>query len=250
MRAALALLVCCGGFAQTAGPQFDVASIKPSGPIENGHFVGYRGGPGTEDPGRYTCTYCDLGMLVESAYEIPYYRLSSTNRLPETRFHVVATVPEGSTPEQFHQMLRNLLADRFQLAVHRETREMETLRLVVAASGLKLKPYVEGEPAIIEDEKSFRTRAPGFYYRVQGRTMRDFADLMSGQLGKPVTDATGLNGKYDFDVWWSVDLDTRSTTDAPTPEAAIRSLGLKLEPRKGPVEFIIVDHAEKMPSEN
>jgi uncharacterized protein (TIGR03435 family) len=80
--------------------------------------------------------------------------------------------------------------------------------------------------------------------------MVDFADLMSGQLAKPVIDATGLNGKYDFDVWWSVDLDTRSTTDAPTPEAAIRSLGLKLEPRRGPVEFIVVDHAEKMPSEN
>jgi uncharacterized protein (TIGR03435 family) len=250
MRAALALLASCVGFAQTPEAQFDAASIKPSGPIESGRFVGGRGGPGTEDPGRYTYTYCYLSTVIAEAYGVPYYRLSGQNRLPEMRFHIVATIPEGATREQFHQMLQNLLAERFKLSVHREMREMETSRLVVAAGGLKLKPYVEGEPAIVEDEKSFRDRAPGFYYRVQGRTMGDFADLMSGQLGKPVIDATGLNGKYDFDVWWSVDLDSPSTTDAPTPEGAIRSLGLKLEPRKGPVEFLVVDHAEKTPTEN
>ncbi len=250
MRAALAWLACCAGFAQTPVVQFDAASIKPSGSIEDGSFVGYRGGPGTEDPGRYTCSYCYVSMVITEAYGIPYYRLSGMHRLPETRFHIVATIPEGATREQFHQMLRNLLAERFQLAVHRETRELETLRMVVAAGGLKLKPYVSGEPAMVDDQKSFRTRAPGFYYHVQGRTLSDFADLVSGQIGKPVINATGLNGKYDFDVWWSVDLDTQSATGAPTPEGAIRSLGLKLEPRKELVEFLVVDHAAKMPAEN
>ena len=189
-------------------------------------------------------------MVITEAYGVPYYRLSGQNRLPATRFLIIATIPEGATREQFHQMLQNLLAERFKLSVHHETREMETLRLVVAAGGSKLKPYVEGEPAVVEDEKSLRNRAPGVYYRVQGRTMADFVDLMSGQLGKPVVDATGLTGKYDFDVWWSVDLDTQSATGAPTPEAAIRSLGLKIEPRKEPVEFLVVDHAEKTPTEN
>ena len=130
-------------------------------------------------------------------------------------------------------MLQNLLAERFQLALHREMHEMATLPMVVAAVGLKLTPSIAGEPAIVEDEKSFRTRAPGYYYRAPGRTLADFADLVSGQIGKPVIDATGLNGKYDFDVWWSVDLDRRSTTDAPTSEAAVRWLELKLEPREG-----------------
>lgn len=250
MRAALAWLVCCAGFAQTPESQFDAAAIQPSGPIENGSFVGYRGGPGTEDPGRYTCTYCYLSMVITEAYGIPYYRLSGMNRLPETRFHIAATIPEGATREQFHQMLQNLLAERFHLAVHREMGEMDILRMMVSAGGLKLKPYVEGEPATVEDEKSLRTRAPGFYYQVQGRTMADFADLVSGQIGKPVIDATGLNGKYDFDVWWSVDLDTQSATGAPTPESAIRSLGLKLDRRKEQVEYLVVDHAEKLPTEN
>jgi uncharacterized protein (TIGR03435 family) len=189
-------------------------------------------------------------MVITEAYGVPYYRLSGQNKLPATRFLIIATIPEGATREQFHQMLQNLLAERFKLSVHHETREMETLRLVVAAGGSKLKPDVEGEPAVVEDEKSLRNRAPGVYYRVQGRTMADFVDLMSGQLGKPVVDATGLTGKYDFDVWWSVDLDTQSATGAPTPEAAIRSLGLKIEPRKEPVEFLVVDHAEKTPTEN
>jgi Protein of unknown function (DUF3738) len=125
MRAALALLASCIGFAQTPEAQFDAASIKPSSPIENGSFVGARGGPGTVDPGRYTCTYCYLSMVITEAYGVPYYRLSGQNRLPDMRVHIVATIPEGATREQFHKMLQNLLAERFQLMVHRETREME-----------------------------------------------------------------------------------------------------------------------------
>jgi uncharacterized protein (TIGR03435 family) len=87
-------------------------------------------------------------MVITEAYGVPYYRLSGQNRLPDMRFHIVATIPEGATREQFHKMLHNLLVERFQLMVHRETREMETFLLVVAPGGLKLKPYVEDEPPV------------------------------------------------------------------------------------------------------
>jgi uncharacterized protein (TIGR03435 family) len=247
MRTALAWLVCCIGCAQTPEPQFDAASIKPSGPIQPGHFVGCKGGPGTDDPGRFTCGFTDLSGLIEDAYDIPYYRLSATNRLPETRFHLIATIPSGTSKEQFQRMMQNLLAERFKLEVHRESRETQMFRMVVGAGGPKLKPYVEGEPANVEDEKSLRTRTPGFYYHVQGKTMADFARLVSVQLGKPVTDATGLNGKYDFDLWWTFD---EPPSDGPTMLSAIQSAGLKLESYKGQVEFVVVDHAEKMPAEN
>jgi uncharacterized protein (TIGR03435 family) len=80
--------------------------------------------------------------------------------LPETRFHIVATIPQGATREQFRQMLQNLLADRFQLTVHRETREMETLRLVVGAGGPKLKAYVEEEPPMER-----KMSGAGMYYQ-------------------------------------------------------------------------------------
>jgi uncharacterized protein (TIGR03435 family) len=245
MRAALALLASCVGFAQTPQAQFDAASIKPSGLIENGSFVGGRGGPGTEDPGRYTCTYCYLSMVITEAYDIPYYRLSGINRLPDRRFHFVATIPRGTTREQFHQMLQNLLAERFKLSVHRETREMETLRLVVADGGPKLKAYVEGEPPMER-----KMSGAGMYYQEQGRTMGEFADYASGYFGRPVIDDTGLRGKYDFNIWFNIDPDTLASTGSPTLPGAIRSLGLKVEPRKGQVEFLVVDHAEKTPTEN
>lgn len=242
MRAALALLASCVGFAQTVGPQFDAASIKPSGPIENGRFVRFRGGPGTEDPGRCTCAYCVLAFLIEDAYEVPFYRLANANRLPDTRFHMIATIPEGTTKEQFHKMQQTLLADRFKLAVRRETREVHTLRLLVADGGLKVRPYVDGEP-----RREPVMHGPGVYYAQQGKTMGEFASVVAFYFRKPVTDGTGLKGKYDFDFWFTTDLEN---TNAPSLSSAIRDEGLKVESDKGPVEIVIVDHFEKTPTEN
>ena len=184
-------------------------------------------------------------MVLTEAYGVPYYRLSGQNRLPDMRFHIVATIPEGATREQFHKMLQNLLVERFQLMVHRETPEMETFLLVVAAGGLKLKPYVEGEPPMER-----KMSGAGMYYQEQGRTLVQFADYVSGYIGRPVIDDTGLSGKYDFNIWFNTDPDTLASTGSPTLPGAIRSLGLKLEPRKGPVEFVVVDHPEKTPAEN
>jgi uncharacterized protein (TIGR03435 family) len=98
-----------------------------------------------------------------------------------------------------------------------------------------------------------RNRAPGYYYQLQGRTVGDFAKLVEGQLRRPVTDATGLNGKYDFDVWWTTDdlnADAQAPTDAPTLRSVIQSLGLKLESRKESVEVVVVDRVERLPTEN
>ena len=223
------------------------------GPI----YFGAKGGPGTDDPVRYTCTFCDISGLISQAYDVPEYRLSSANRLPADRFHIVATVAAGATKKQFRLMLQNLLAERFKLAVHRESREMQLFRLTVAAGGPKLKVHVEAAPAAVPapvtDRGRVRNRAPGVYYKVQGKTMADFAQLVEGQLGKPVTDATGLDGKYDFDIWWTTDeleSDKPGTADAPTLRSAIQSLGLKLESRKGSVDVVVVDHVEKLPTEN
>lgn len=229
-------------FAQSPEPEFEAASIKPSGPIESNSFVGWRGGPGTDDPSRYACTYCGLGMLIVNAYEIPFYQLSNANRLPNTRFHVIAAVPAGTSKAQFHQMLQNLLAERFGLVVHRETHEMDTLRLLVADGGLKVKPYVEGEP-----RRAPNMRAPGIYYYEQGKTMAEFANFVAGYFAKPVIDATGLDEKYDFDLWFTNDLEDRN---APTLGSAIKAEGLRVESQKAPVEMIVIDHAEKTPTEN
>jgi uncharacterized protein (TIGR03435 family) len=236
---------------------FEIASIRPApSTIDSSHgpvVVGPKGAPGTEDPGRYSCNYCDVSELVSQAYDVPEYRIFSGNRLPEDRFHIAATMPAETTREQFRVMLQNLLADRFKLRVHHESREMQMFRLLVSSGGSKLKAHVEGASSTAEGQNEMRKRAPGFYYKVQAKSTADFTRVVEGQLHKPVTDATGLDGKYDFDIWWTadyMDAEPLVAPDSPTIYSAIRSLGLKLEPHKGQVDVLAVDHVEKMPTEN
>lgn len=254
MRAVIAIALSARLSAAAAGPEFDAASVKPSPPLDSSHgpiYVGPKGGPDTSDPARYSCTFCDLSVLISQAYDLPGYRIVSADRLPDARFHIVATVPAKTTRTQFRSMLQNLLADRFRLAIHRDTRQMQLFRLVVAPGGPKLKPHVEAAPPESPAPHEKRKRPPGTYYVVQGKTLADFCQMIEGQLGKPVRNATGLPGAYDFDIWWTADLETNpSAADSPTIYSAIQSLGLKLESAKAPVEVIVVDHLEKTPTDN
>ncbi len=235
------------------GQQFEVASIKTSPPIDtsNGPLsFGPRGGPGTDSPARYSCNFCNLSELISQAYSVPEYQIFSAKRLSADRFHIVANVPAGATRDEFQAMLRSLLADRLGLRVHREPREMQSFRLLRSSGALKLSPHVEGAPTPKADNRDL---APGFYYRVQGKSMADFARVIEGRLQKPVIDATGLNGTYDFDVWWafdSLDTDVNLPTTSPTMLSVLRSLGLRLESQKGQVEVVVVDDAGKSPTEN
>jgi uncharacterized protein (TIGR03435 family) len=256
LRTAHLALMLFPGFSANAFEQvFDAVSIKPSPPMDSSRgpiYFGPKGGPGTEDPGRYWCNYCSLSELVSQAYDVPEYRIFSADRLPEDRFHIVATIPANATRDQFRVMLQKLLADRFKLAEHSERREMQMFRLL-ASSGPKVKVHVEGELPASEDRNARRNRAPGFYYKVQAKTMADFAKVIEGQLRRPVADATGLNGKYDFDVWWTanyLDADPGAATDSPTIYSAIQSLGLRLESHKGQIDVVVVDHVQRLPTEN
>jgi len=105
----------------------------------------------------------------------------------------------------------------------------------------------DGYPAVTEGMAAGNGRARIVYPR---RTMEFLAGMLSGQLHHPVIDATGLTGNYDIALYW--DMSGTSNPDAgPTLEAAVQSqLGLKLEQKKGPVDIVVVDHAEKVPTEN
>jgi len=250
------LVFCAGLIAQTSEPVFEAASIKPSPPLDSSQgpiYFGPKGGPGTDNPRRYQCTFCNVSELLSQAYDVPEYRLLSTNRLPADRFHIVATIPPETTKGQFRQMLQNLLAERFKISVHRESREMQMFRLVVGSGGPKLKVHVEGDPVVVEDRSKIKNRAPGIYYKVQGKTFGDCLKVVEAQLRHPVTDATGLTGTYDFDLWWTSDdmnTDSFATPETPTLRSAIQSIGLRLESRKGLVEVVVVDHVEKVPTGN
>jgi len=162
--------------------------------------------------------------------------------------------------EQMRERVRSMLADRFQLMVHRETKESAVYALVVAKGGTKLKENTDpsGRPGIMGRRRGefTGTAAP----------MQLLTQMLSNQLGRPVIDKTGLTGKYDFQLQWTPDPGQNpgppgvlppGVAAPPPPDpngpdvftAIQEQLGLRLESQKGPVDMIVVDRVEK-PSEN
>jgi uncharacterized protein (TIGR03435 family) len=253
-------------------PEFEVASIKPS-PASSGPIrVGSRGGPGTNDPGLFICENCGAAMLLRRAFDLQDYQLSDQVWMQSTRFNVAARIPEGATREQFLLMLRNLLTERLKLKFHYEKKETQAYELVVMKNGPKMKessavPDREDTPARPPTE--FKRDADGFPILPLGRelalvttadgraamsesetTMEQLARILTAQVNQPVTDATGLHGKYDFTLHWVGEGAALVDAGPNIFRALQEQLGLKLESKKGMVDVLIVDHLEKTPTEN
>jgi len=288
-RAAFVLLVLWGGasWGQSAAPlEFEVVSVKPSGPVgrpgDGPRFFGCRGGPGSSDPGLITCSHVPAVHLVGPAYGMGFVRVS-TAKLTEgpnpPQFEIVAKVPHGATKEHVEKMWQSLLKDRFKLAVHRETQEMPVYELVVAKGGLKAKEWVEPAPGDTPepwelgtmpklDREGFPMVAPGqtstfhtegrVWYVAPAGTMNDLARMLEWRLSlnpgvpRPVIDTTGVPGKYDLKFWWSPAADSSDSVEGPSMLSALEGqLGLKLRPKKAaPVEMLVIDHLERSPTEN
>jgi uncharacterized protein (TIGR03435 family) len=160
-----------------------------------------------------------------------------------------------------------LLADRFHLVSHRETREMSRYKLVIAKGGPKLSPaqkppeYKDDEERKAAVEKQLnakleamrRTPRAGSFRRFgSSGTMANLAESLSTYVDRPVMDATGLEGSYSYSLEWSPD-ESSAAADNPLPSIFValqEQLGLKLEPEKGPVEFLVIERAEKTPVVN
>ncbi len=286
----VAFLIGGAGFAQT----FEVATVKLSAPLVGipgrgaAMATGPKGGPGTNDPGRWTCTGCNFATLLVEAYQVKRYQLVIPGSIDGEHYDIAAKVPAGATKEQFRLMIQNLLAERFKLTFHHDHKEMAVYDLVVAKGGPKLVEHVEdasqGTAAAVEPDLA-RMRASreldknGFpivpkgckacTMMVDGKarlvamdaTLEGFANMLMLRVGKPVFDATGLKGKYDISVTFDGSGmmpmrgrggdNSADPTGAPPIEDAIQAqLGLKLESKKGNVEMFVVDHAEKIPTEN
>jgi uncharacterized protein (TIGR03435 family) len=181
------------------------------------------------------------------------------------RFHIEAKLPRYSTREQFREMLRNLLIERFGLSARLELRSMTRYQLAVAKTGPKLRNAMDRPSAAAETAAS-RTEldADGFpklgpatnepeILTVHGRTrmffpkmtIADLAQELTAKLERPVIDATALQGKYDIELYWS-----ETDGGPPLAQALHDQLGLQLEQRKGPVNMLIIQHLEKLPSAN
>ncbi len=276
--AALVIAILAAAFAQTPAspPQFEVASIKPAPPPDTkGFTMSLHGGPGTDDPGLFTCENWGLSGLITLAYHIQDYQLSGPDWMGTTRFMISAKVPPGTTREQFNVMLQNLLAERFKLTFHWEKKETQAYELVVAKNGPKLKespttpPPDDDDPpkpvsasAARRDENGFPVFPPGrqpmmmavdgrAVRRSAGESMEELAQLLAGQLRRPVSDATGLTGKYDFTLKWIMGEGPSSEETGPTIFTALQQqLGLKVESKKAMIDILVVDHIEKIPTEN
>src|SRR5271165_4347402 len=150
LRTGLMAFACCIAHGQTADKPltFDAASVKPATPpVPDGRgrimMMGPSGGPGTKDPGRIRYPFMSLKNLLMNAYDVKSFQVSGPAFLDSERFDITATMPPETTKEQFRVMLQNLLAERFKLTVHRETKELPMYSLVVAKNGPKMKESAE-----------------------------------------------------------------------------------------------------------
>lgn len=253
---------------------FEAASIKPSDP-NAGTLVGIRRQPG----GRFNTYNTPVRVLITFAYQIQGYQLvGEPDWVGKTRYDIVAKF-EGDPPSvrpgtgADHMMLatRSLLAERFKLKVHRETRELDIYALMVARADGRLGPQLKTaadncSPEAIAARRGSPPPAPGTgpvcgiqwsagRVRFGGYPLSLFATSVSGQVGRAVVDRTGLAGNWDFDMKYAapppqgplpqgVELPP-TDPDAPDLFTAVREqLGLKLEATKGPVEVLVIDSIE------
>jgi uncharacterized protein (TIGR03435 family) len=296
------------------GAEFEVASIKPAQPV-TAQFSSGKIHIGMQvDGARVDIGSMSLAGLLPLAFKVKQYQIAgpawlSADIVSAERFDIMGKMPDGATQDQVPEMLQALLADRFKLTFHRETREHAVYALMEAKGGSKLKesgpePEVptggddakngiavntsdgpvrdtqDGKGGIVtRGGRGGTTRitpgADGSMHMEASRvTMAQLADTLSRFVDRPVVDRTELKGDYQVTLELSMaDLmsvaraaglrgvpqsgaATASAADAASDPSsgsvftAVQKLGLKLEPRKAPLETIVIDHLEKTPTEN
>jgi uncharacterized protein (TIGR03435 family) len=252
----VALIAPAGLYGQAAesAPAFEVASVKPADP--QGRSVSFSTYPG----GRITVSHFTLEMLIEQAFDIQSFQVSGGPRwINDDRYDIIAKPPASSKSskanppypkappnDEQRQMLQTLLAERFHLKFHRETREGPVYLLVKGNKEPKLQ-----DPKNKNDYPWAGSVGGG---AISGDgiaglniSMPQLATRLSGYLRRPVLDRTGLKGSFDFKFEYVSD--DPHTDLISSIFASIQGIGLKLDSAKGPVETIVIDQAEKL-SEN
>jgi uncharacterized protein (TIGR03435 family) len=313
------LILAVSGFAWAQAPTpapaalaFEVATIKPARPITEQAMSGKMHIGEKIDGARVDYGAMTLADLITVAYKVKSFQVSGPDWLKTERFDILAKLPEGATKDQVPQMLQALLADRFKLVIHRDTKEHAMYALVVAKGGPKLKESPPDDPAPAADapppkeEKGVTTLETGqgklsvkqdgaggatikgpngmqqrvsvsngiIHMELNKATMEQMCEAITRFLDKPVTDMTELKGNYQIALDISMEDamkmarsagvmvppggpggDAKPSEGASDPGgstifSSVQQMGLKLESRKAPVEMIVVDHAEKSPTEN
>lgn len=232
-RTALAIAVAVLVSAQ-APLEFEVATVKPA------PSTGDRGTNINTSGDTITLHNATLKFCIQAAYSVPADRVFGGPGWAATeRFEVTGKSEKPVPPEQLLGMFRTLLAERFQLKLHTEQREVPIYALVVAKGGAKLKESNDSAPPSLLGRAGAITG--------HRTTMGDLAATLSlpGSLGRPVVNRTGLAGSYDFTLQGYAPLG--GSPDDPRPSfftAIEEQLGLRLEAMRGPVDVLVIDQAE------
>jgi uncharacterized protein (TIGR03435 family) len=254
-------------------PAFDVVSVKPNKSDSGMVRV-------MTKPDGYAASNVSLKMLIQSAYGIREDLVSGAPSWADSaRFDIDAKVAGSDvdalkklSPEQRRSILQPLLADRFKLKAHTETKQLPVYELVLAKGGSKLKEAASGDTYANGIKGPDGVGRAGLMRMGRGQLtaqavpITSLANLLSQQLHRTVIDKTGLTGKYDLELNWTPDQgsepmfkgadgaqqrsDSAPDSSGPSIFTALQEqLGLKLQSAKGPVETLVIDQVE-MPSEN
>ena len=290
MKALLTVLfagfgICTAAVGQAAPPQFEVASIKPWTPT--GQSTAVMGGLRI-DGAQVRMSAMPIRDLLAAAYNVKYYQVSGPEWMTTERYEIAATMPAGSRMNQVPAMLQSLLLDRFQMKLHRDKREFPVYALVVDKGGLKVQPRADDPAAPREPGVSvgFGGSERGVAinlgngstyslgnnrFEVKKFSMSQLASTVERFVDRPVVDETKVSGNFDlgFDVseedYRYMMVRAAINSGVVLPPQAMRALetgsigslmaeltkvGLRLEPRKAPLDVIVVDELRKTPTDN
>jgi uncharacterized protein (TIGR03435 family) len=243
------LFLCALLAAAASAQEFEVVSVKPNKSGSNGSHT-------NTDQGRLTAVNVTLRQLIVRAYNLKDYQVEGPDWLGIEHFDISAKFPEAlpKDPEKseaiFTAMMQRMLADRFKLAIHRDQKTFAVYGLFVTKGGIKFR---EAAPT----EEGHGSNSNNNHFTGTNIGMDTFANFLSRRQDLPVIDMTGLKGYYDLTLDWIPEpkqpepgAGADASTGLTIPMALQEQLGLKLENRKAPIEILIVDHAEKLPTEN
>jgi len=247
--------------ARAQEPSFEVSSVKVN--TSGGDIIRMAAPAGT---GRFEATNAPVRMLILNAYGIPAFQLAAgPSWIDSVRVDVIATTAATATREEISRMTRSLLAERFNLAVHREQREMPVYALVVARDG-RLGPKLQksttdcaaataagrATPQLPSGQLLCTTRMSPVSINAGGMTMARLAQTLTGIVGRVVADETKLTGTYDLQLAFAPERTLPPGAPPADPDAASvfaalpEQLGLKLDTRRGMVEVLVIDRIDPL----
>jgi uncharacterized protein (TIGR03435 family) len=253
--------------------QFEVASIRLN--TEDRALGKCTGGPGTQDPTLWICDSTNRTALIRAALGAEVYQFLPPDSMHEPFFSISARLPANATKDQFHDMLRNLLEERFHLTWHWRESDASVYRLVRDPDGVRLHESApDAEPAVVDygfppgtvmGKDRYPILAEGVSgligwgnhnrWRMSNVTTADIAWVLRWEFRTDVIDETGLTGHYDVDLRWETPpmeyFPSAPPYDGPDAKTEFRNkLGLRLEPAKGKIRTLVVDHIDRVPTEN